>query len=73
MADFDSVAQSLSRARSLLESQDEAPIIRLINALVRAVKENVDIHIEPLKTRLSIPPAGPMGSQNPGAPGLAPS
>src|SRR5690606_8585912 len=40
----------------LLESQDEAPIIRLINALLsEAVKENAsDIHIEPFENRLSI-------------------
>ena len=33
-ADLMSVAQSLSEPEDLLESQDEAPIIRLINALL---------------------------------------
>jgi general secretion pathway protein E len=55
-ADLMSVAQSLSEPEDLLESQDEAPIIRLINALLsEAVKENAsDIHIEPFENRLSI-------------------
>jgi len=54
-ADLMSVAQSLE-PEDLLESQDEAPIIRLINALLsEAVKENAsDIHIEPFENRLSI-------------------
>ncbi|GAA6131783.1 type II secretion system ATPase GspE [Halopseudomonas sabulinigri] len=55
-ADLVSVAQSLAEPEDLLESQDEAPIIRLINALLsEAVKENAsDIHIEPFENRLSI-------------------
>ena len=55
-ADLLSVAQSLAEPEDLLESQDEAPIIRLINALLsEAVKENAsDIHIEPFENRLSI-------------------
>ena len=55
-ADLMSVAQSLAEPEDLLESQDEAPIIRLINALLsEAVKENAsDIHIEPFENRLSI-------------------
>lgn len=55
-ADLMSVAQSLSEPEDLLESQDEAPIIRLINALLaEAVKENAsDIHIEPFENRLSV-------------------
>lgn len=55
-ADLMSVAQSLTEPEDLLESQDEAPIIRLINALLsEAVKENAsDIHIEPFENRLSI-------------------
>jgi general secretion pathway protein E len=54
--DLMSVAQSLAEPEDLLESQDEAPIIRLINALLsEAVKENAsDIHIEPFENRLSI-------------------
>jgi len=40
----------------LLESEDEAPVIRLINALLtQSVKENAsDIHIEPFENRLVI-------------------
>jgi general secretion pathway protein E len=40
----------------LLESEDDAPIIRLINALLtEAVKENAsDIHIEPFENRLVV-------------------
>jgi general secretion pathway protein E len=40
----------------LLENDDDAPIIRLINALItEAIKENAsDIHVEPFETRLSI-------------------
>lgn len=54
--DLDSVAQSLAEPEDLLETQDEAPIIRLINALLtEAIKENAsDIHIEPFETRLVV-------------------
>ncbi len=40
----------------MLESDDDAPIIRLINALItEAIKENAsDIHVEPFESRLSI-------------------
>jgi len=50
------VAQQLSEPEDLLESQDDAPIIRLINALLtEAIKENAsDIHIEPFETRLVV-------------------
>src|SRR5690606_37060849 len=56
VADLMSVDKSLAEPEDLLESQDEAPIIRLINALLsEAVKENAsDIHIEPFENRLSI-------------------
>ncbi|HTV50883.1 MAG TPA: type II secretion system ATPase GspE [Steroidobacteraceae bacterium] len=42
--------------QDLLESEDDAPIIRLINAvLTQAVKENAsDIHVEPFENRLVI-------------------
>lgn len=54
--DLDPIAEALAEPRDLLESEDDAPIIRLINALLtEAVRENAsDIHIEPFETRLSI-------------------
>lgn len=54
--DLDSVARSLSEPEDLLETEDDAPIIRLINALLtEAVKENAsDIHIEPFENRLTV-------------------
>ncbi len=47
--DLDSFAQDIEEAVDLLDSSDEAPIIRLVNSLVsQAVKEHAsDIHIEP--------------------------
>ncbi len=50
------VAQELPEPSDLLDSDDDAPIIRLINAvLTSAVKENAsDIHIEPYENRLVI-------------------
>src|SRR5688572_21367552 len=54
--DLASVAQELGEPEDLLESQDDAPIIRLINALLtQAIKENAsDIHIEPFENRLTV-------------------
>lgn len=54
--DLNSAAQALGEPEDLLESADDAPIIRLINALLtEAVKENVsDIHIEPFESRLTV-------------------
>jgi len=54
--DLDSVARSLAEPEDLLETEDDAPIIRLINALLtEAVKENAsDIHIEPYESRLTV-------------------
>lgn len=54
--DLDQIAEALSEPEDLLESEDDAPIIRLINALMtQAVKENAsDIHIEPLESRLLV-------------------
>jgi general secretion pathway protein E len=45
-----------SEPEDLLESADDAPIIRLINALLsEAIKENAsDIHIEPFESRLVV-------------------
>jgi len=50
------VAQELPEPSDLLESDDDAPIIRLINAvLTSAIKENAsDIHIEPFENRLVV-------------------
>ena len=54
--DLSQIAQSLPEPEDLLESEDDAPIIRLINALLtEAVKENAsDIHIEPYEHRLVV-------------------
>jgi general secretion pathway protein E len=54
--DLFAVAQALPETEDLLESKDDAPIIRLINALLtEAVKENAsDIHIEPFENRLVV-------------------
>ncbi len=54
--DLLSVAQQLAEPEDLLESVDDAPIIRLINAiLAEAIKENAsDIHIEPFEQRLIV-------------------
>ncbi|EQD26950.1 general secretory pathway protein E [mine drainage metagenome] len=55
-SDLQSVAQQLPEPEDLLESNDDAPIIRLINALfTEAVKSNAsDIHIEPYENRLIV-------------------
>ncbi|WP_282571420.1 type II secretion system ATPase GspE [Methylonatrum kenyense] len=54
--DLSSIADSLPEPEDLLESEDDAPIIRLINAmLTEAIKENAsDIHIEPFENRLLV-------------------
>ena len=54
--DLNSVARSLAEPEDLLETEDDAPIIRLINALLtEAVKENAsDIHVEPFENRLVV-------------------
>jgi general secretion pathway protein E len=51
--DLEELAQNLPQAADLLESEDDAPIVRLINALLsQAVREGAsDIHIEPFETR----------------------
>jgi general secretion pathway protein E len=47
--DFETFAQDIEEAVDLLDAEDEAPIIRLVNSLIsQAVKEHAsDIHIEP--------------------------
>jgi general secretion pathway protein E len=54
--DLQSLAEHLPETQDLLESEDDAPIIRLINALLtEAVKEGAsDIHIEPFENRLAV-------------------
>jgi general secretion pathway protein E len=54
--DLAHLAQELPEQADLLESDDDAPIIRLINAvLTQAVKENAsDIHVEPFENRLVV-------------------
>lgn len=54
--DLDRIASDLAEPRDLLESDDDAPVIRLLNALLaQAVKAGAsDIHIEPFEQRLAI-------------------
>jgi general secretion pathway protein E len=54
--DLQAIAEQLPVTEDLLESQDDAPIIRLINGLLtEAVRENAsDIHLEPFESRLQV-------------------
>jgi len=54
--DLTSIAQAMPEPEDLLETQDDAPIIRLINALLtEAIKESAsDIHIEPYESRMVV-------------------
>ncbi len=54
--DLASLAEGLPQTADLLDSQDDAPVIRLINAMIaEAVKLKAsDIHIEPFEKVLSI-------------------
>jgi general secretion pathway protein E len=54
--DLAGLAEGLPEPSDLMESEDDAPVIRLINAvLTQAIKENAsDIHIEPYENRLVI-------------------
>jgi general secretion pathway protein E len=51
--DLSQLLQEIPKIEDLLESQDDAPVIRLINALfTQAMRDNAsDIHIEPYETR----------------------
>ena len=55
-ADLVSLAEGLPKTADLLDSQNDAPVIRLINALIaEAVKVKAsDIHIEPYEKSLSV-------------------
>ncbi|HUP92426.1 MAG TPA: type II secretion system ATPase GspE [Solimonas sp.] len=55
-ADLDALTQALHENQDLLESSDDAPVIKFINGLlVEAIKENAsDIHVETFETRLTI-------------------
>jgi general secretion pathway protein E len=54
--DLESVAHELEEPHDLLDADDEAPIIRLVNSLMfRAVKERAsDIHINPEEKDISV-------------------
>ncbi len=54
--DLSRLLQEIPRVEDLLESQDSAPVIRLINALfTQALREGAsDIHIEPFESRLLV-------------------
>lgn len=51
--DLSRLLQEIPQVKDLLESQDDAPVIRLINALFTQALRNgaSDIHIEPFETR----------------------
>jgi len=51
--DLGELAQNLPKVADLMESEDDAPIVRLLNALLtQAVREGAsDIHVEPFETR----------------------
>lgn len=53
---LDTIGQELEEVQDLLESADEAPIIRLVNSLIfRAVKQKAsDIHVEPFEKDLVV-------------------
>jgi general secretion pathway protein E len=55
-AELEVAEQSLEEAQDLLDTGDEAPIIRLVNSLLfRAAKERAsDIHIEPMERELAV-------------------
>ncbi|MCK9194045.1 MAG: type II secretion system ATPase GspE [Nevskia sp.] len=55
-ADIDSLSAALAEAQDLLETDDDAPIIKFINGLlVEAIKENAsDIHLETFESRVTV-------------------
>ncbi|WP_426750736.1 type II secretion system ATPase GspE [Myxococcus sp. Y35] len=54
--DLDAIAHELDEPKDLLDEDDEAPVIRLVNSvLFRAAKERAsDIHIEPMERELMV-------------------
>lgn len=54
--DLDTFAQDFEEAVDLLDAEDEAPIIRLVNSLLsQAIKEHAsDIHIEPAERDIAV-------------------
>jgi len=54
--DLSDLASSLPQVADLLESEDDAPIVRLLNALFsQAVRDGAsDIHVEPFETRSAV-------------------
>ncbi|ALP54301.1 type II secretion system protein GspE [Candidatus Tenderia electrophaga] len=54
--DLSSIAQELDEPEDLLESEDDAPIIRLLNALLtQAIKEGAsDIHLDTFEGRMAV-------------------
>lgn len=54
--DLTSLAEDLPYASDLLDSSDDAPIIRLINGLIAeaAKRKASDIHVEPYENKLSV-------------------
>lgn len=54
--DFDSLVSDLPKTEDLLDDSNQAPVIRLINAILsEAIKDGAsDIHIEPYEENLSI-------------------
>jgi len=54
--DLSAIAEGLPKTADLLDTQDDAPVIKLINALIaEAVKVKAsDIHVEPFETNLSV-------------------
>jgi general secretion pathway protein E len=54
--DLEAITQALQDNQDLLESSDDAPVIRFINGLlIEAIKENAsDIHIESFESRLQV-------------------
>jgi general secretion pathway protein E len=54
--DLSQLLQEIPKVEDLLDSQDDAPVIRLINALMtQALRDGAsDIHIEPFETRSAV-------------------
>ena len=54
--DLDQLMQQMPQSEDLLETQDDAPVIRLLNALfTQAIKQKAsDIHIETFETRVLV-------------------